>query len=71
MPYDPAAEFNTRVDAVLAKRDPRACRIAIRNVERMIASLKHAPAGLHVTHLIDGMARLEVAAVALERKVAA
>lgn len=65
------ASFNAEIARIVGERDPRKHRIAIRNVEKRIASLRFAPAGLHVTHLIDGKARLEQALAALEQKVAA
>jgi len=64
--FDPVADFNAKVDAVIAKGAERNCRVAIKNVERMIASLRFAPRGLHVTHLIEGKARLERSLSALE-----
>lgn len=69
--FDPVATFNAEIARIVGERDPRKHRVAIRNVERMIATLRFAPRGLHVTHLIDGKARLEAALAALEQKVAA
>jgi len=64
-PYSPAADLNREIDRIVGERDARKHRIAIRNVERRIGSLRF-PAGLHVTHLIDAKARLEQSLSALE-----
>lgn len=69
--YDPVAAFNAEIARIVGEADARKHRIAIKNVEKRIASLKFAPAGMHVTHLIDGLCELQKSLDRLQAKVAA